>query len=58
MDQEVRDGVVPQPEEGLDASTWNTRHAVDKFTPPQQVTLRIGDQQIGTFAATSRERRS
>jgi hypothetical protein len=29
---------------------------VDKFTPPQQVTLRIGDQQIGTFAATSRER--
>ena len=29
---------------------------VDKFTPPQQVTLRIGDQQIGTFAATSRDR--
>ncbi len=29
---------------------------VDKFTPPQQVTLRIGDQPIGTFAATSRER--
>ena len=31
---------------------------VDKFTPPQQVTLRIGDQQIGTFAATSRSGRS
>ena len=29
---------------------------VDKFTPPQQVTLRIGDQPIGTFAATSRDR--
>ena len=29
---------------------------VDKFTPPQQVTLRIGDQTIGTFAATSRDR--
>ena len=29
---------------------------IDKFTPPQQVTLRIGDQQIGTFAATSQDR--
>jgi len=29
---------------------------VDKFTPPQQVTLRIGDQPIGTFAANSRDR--
>jgi len=29
---------------------------VDKFTPPQQVTLHIGDQTIGTFAATSRDR--
>jgi hypothetical protein len=29
---------------------------IDKFTPPQQVTLRIGDQQVGSFAATSKER--
>ena len=29
---------------------------IDKFTPPQQVTLRIGDQTIGTFAAASKER--
>jgi hypothetical protein len=29
---------------------------VDKFSPPQQVTLRIGDQTIGTFPATSKEK--
>jgi hypothetical protein len=29
---------------------------IDKFSPPQQVTLRIGDQTIGTFAAASKER--
>jgi hypothetical protein len=29
----------------------------DLFTPPQQVTIRIGDQTIGSFAADSRERR-
>jgi hypothetical protein len=29
----------------------------DLFNPPQQVVLRIGDQQIGTFAADSRERK-
>ncbi len=29
----------------------------DLFTPPQQVTLRIGPQTIGTFAADSRERK-
>ena len=29
----------------------------DRFTPPQQVTLRIGDQVIGTFAADSKDRK-
>ena len=29
---------------------------VDLFTPPQQVVIRIGDQTIGTFAASSKER--
>ena len=29
---------------------------VDLFNPPQQVTLRIGDQTIGTFPASSKER--
>jgi hypothetical protein len=29
----------------------------DLFTPAQQVTLRIGDQTVGTFAADSRERK-
>ena len=29
---------------------------VDLFTPPQQVTIRIGDQTIGTFAASSKDR--
>jgi hypothetical protein len=29
---------------------------IDKFTPPQQITLRLGDQTIGTFAATSKDR--
>jgi hypothetical protein len=29
---------------------------IDKFSPPQQVTLRIGDQTIGTFTASSKQR--
>jgi hypothetical protein len=29
----------------------------DRFSPPQQVTLRIGDQVIGTFAADSKDRK-
>jgi hypothetical protein len=29
---------------------------VDLFNPPQQVTVRIGNQTIGTFAATSKDR--
>jgi hypothetical protein len=29
---------------------------IDLFTPPQQVTVRIGDQTIGTFAADSKEK--
>jgi len=29
----------------------------DLFTPPQQVTLKIGDQTIATFAADNRERK-
>ena len=29
---------------------------VDLFTPPQQVTIRVGGQSIGTFAADSRDR--
>ena len=29
---------------------------IDKFSPPQQVTLRVGDQPIGTFAASSKEK--
>jgi hypothetical protein len=29
---------------------------VDLFNPPQQVTIRIGDQTIGTFAASSKDR--
>jgi hypothetical protein len=28
----------------------------DKFSPPQQVTLRIGDQAIGSFPADSKEK--
>jgi hypothetical protein len=31
---------------------------VDLFNPPQQVTLRIGNQTIGTFAASSKDRAS
>ena len=30
---------------------------IDLFTPPQQVTIRLGDQTIGTFAADSKERK-
>jgi hypothetical protein len=30
---------------------------VDQFTPPQQVTIRIGDQVIGTFAADSKDKK-
>jgi hypothetical protein len=30
---------------------------IDMFTPPQQVTLRIGDRVIGTFTADSKERK-
>ena len=29
----------------------------DLFNPPQQVTIRIGDQTVGTFAADSRDRK-
>jgi hypothetical protein len=29
---------------------------IDKFSPPQQVTVRVGDQVVGTFAAASKER--
>jgi hypothetical protein len=29
---------------------------IDKFTSPQQVALRIGDQSIGTFAASSKDK--
>ena len=29
---------------------------IDKFTSPQQVTVRIGDQAIGSFAATSKDK--
>jgi hypothetical protein len=29
---------------------------IDKFSPPQQVTLRSGDQTIGTFSASSKEK--
>jgi len=32
---------------------WDAR--TDLFTPPQQVTLRIGDQTVGSFAADSKE---
>lgn len=34
---------------------WDAR--TDLFKPPQQVTIRIGDQGIGTFAADSRDRK-
>lgn len=34
---------------------WDAR--IDLFTPPQQITIRIGDQTIATFAADSRERK-
>lgn len=30
---------------------------IDQFTPPQQVTLRAGDQVFGTFAADSKDKR-
>lgn len=30
---------------------------IDLFTPPQQVTVRLNDQQIGSFAADSKERK-
>jgi len=29
---------------------------VDKFTSPQEVTVRIGDQSIGSFTATSKDK--
>jgi len=29
---------------------------VDKFTSPQEVTVRIGDQTIGSFTATSKDK--
>ena len=34
---------------------WDAR--IDRFTPPQQVTVRIGDQTVGTFAADSKDRK-
>jgi hypothetical protein len=39
-------------------STFYLEYAArtDKFTPPQQVTLRIGDQTIGTFAAAAKDK--
>jgi hypothetical protein len=34
---------------------WDAR--IDRFTPPQQVTVRIGDQTVGTLAADSKDRK-
>lgn len=34
---------------------WDAR--TDLFNPPQQVTIRVGDQVIGTFAADSKDRK-
>ena len=48
VDQEVRHDLVPEPEEGRDGLLEYAAR-IDKFTPPQQVTVRIGDQPIGTL---------
>ena len=57
MDQEGGHDLVPEPEEGRDLlPEYDARP--DLFTPPQQVTLQIGDQDVGTFTADQDRRRS
>ena len=45
VDEEDRDALVQEPEEGLDVLPPSTTPGSDLFKPPQQVGLKIGDQE-------------